>query len=369
MKRIDELLQLAIGQQATDLHLVAHKPPMFRIHGELIPSGLPACDPQELAQAIGAILSPRHKAIFDEKKELDFSYHCSKEHQFRVNVHSEKGNVAATIRITSGMVKTCEELGLPAVVKDFAKRRKGLFIVSGTAGSGKSTTMTYLIDLINNERKSKIITIEDPIEFIHESKQSLIIQREVGTDTDSFAQALKYALRQDPDVVVVGEMRDLESITMALTTAETGHLVFTTLHASDTIESLNRIIDVCPVGKQDQIRLQLAENLIGVIGQILLPRKNEAARVLATEVLIVNMAIRNLIRRGAFVEIRGQLDNDASTGTYTLETCLSRLVQEGTITKETAREYAKYPQFLRFEKDEDQDFNEKKNYGPKGNQG
>lgn len=349
MKRIDELLQLAIGQQATDLHLVANKPPIFRIHGELIPSGLPVCDAQELAHAVGAILTPRHKAIFDEKKELDFSYHCSTEHQFRVNVHSEKGNVAVTIRITSGQIKSAEELGLPPVIKDFAKRRKGLFIVSGTAGSGKSTTMTYLIDLINNERKAKVITIEDPIEFIHESKQSLIVQREVGTDTDSFAQALKYALRQDPDVVVVGEMRDLESISMALTTAETGHLVFTTLHASDTIESLNRIIDVCPTGKQEQIRLQLAENLIGVVGQILIPRKNETGRVLATEVLIVNMAIRNLIRRGSFVEIRGQLDNDVKSGTHTLETCLSRLANEGTISQDTAREYAKYPQFLRFE--------------------
>lgn len=345
---IEQLLQKAIERQASDLHLVAGQPPLVRVHGELEPLGEPAMDGGQLEELLLAMSTESHKEQFLRNKEIDFSYFCLDGYQFRVNLYFEKRNMAATIRITSTDIKEAGSLRLPSAIDSLAMRRKGMIILCGTAGSGKSTTLTWLIDKINRTRKSKVITIEDPIEFIHKSKKSLIVQREVGSDTHSFAAALKYALRQDPDVVVVGEMRDVESISMALTTAETGHLVLTTLHAPDTIETINRIIDACPTERQDQIRVQLAENLEAVIGQTLIPRKDSAERVLATEVLISNMAIKNLIRRGAFAEIRSQMESDKDLGMHTFEQSFQNLVKEGVIAEDTAREYAKRGHFLQF---------------------
>ncbi|MCA9409257.1 MAG: PilT/PilU family type 4a pilus ATPase, partial [Candidatus Omnitrophica bacterium] len=260
--KIHDLLVQATQKEASDIHLVVNKPPIFRIHGELTTSELSELSAKDLKEMLVEIMNNRQKQIFNDTKELDFAYYCMDDFQFRVNVHVEKGNIAATIRLISTKIQEAKTLGIPSAIEIMARKRKGLIILSGTAGSGKSTTLNYMINLINNERRCKIITIEDPIELVHKSNKSLIIQREVGSDTNSFAAALKFSLRQDPDVVVIGETRDLESISMALTTAETGHLVITTLHAPDAIETINRIIDVYPSGQREQICTQLAENLV-----------------------------------------------------------------------------------------------------------
>jgi twitching motility protein PilT len=339
---IKDIVLLAIKQEASDVHLFVGQPPVYRIHGELTPSSLEVLSDEMMTELISANLNERQKAIFVERKDLDFSYSFVPGYDFRINVHSGEGKMAATIRILPQQVKTREELNLPLVVDEMARKRQGLIVVSGTAGSGKSTTMTYMLDLINRERKCKIITIEDPVEFHHKPKQSYILQREVGADTFSFATALKYALRQDPDVVVVGEMRDHESISMALTTAETGHLVLTTVHAPDAIETINRIVDVYPIGHRDQIFVQLSRNLLGIIAQTLVPRKDKSGRILATEILVSTVAIQNLIRRGGLVEVRGQMDADHGSGMHSLEWVLVEMMSQGLISEKTAKEYANY---------------------------
>ena len=291
------------------------------------------------------MMTDEQRKTFLDIQDIDLSYIGVKDFNFRVNAHVEKGRPAANIRILPTAIPTAQQLGLPAIIEKLAHKRKGFIIISGSAGSGKTTTMNYMVDLINKERSFKIVMIEDPIELVHESKKSLIIQREVGTNTRSFASALKHALRQDPDVVVVGEIRDAESISMALTTAETGHLVLTTLHAPDTAESINRILDVYPPGKQSQIRTQLAENLIAIIGQVLIPLQGKEGRVLATEILIPTLSIRNIIRRGALLEIRGQMVT-GEEGMYTFEQCLTGLIREGVLTRDYAKEFSKFPTYL-----------------------
>ena len=343
------ILDAATKLNASDVHLTCDCPPAFRIVGELVPSGLPVLSGEILNKLVFGLMTTAQKQAFDAKKEIDFSLLSMQDHHFRVNVCLEKGNVAANFRITPFRIKTLEELGLPDIVNRFAMKKKGLLIVSGTAGCGKSTTMNYLIDLINRERKCKIVTVEDPIEYIHKSKKSVIIQREVGADTDSFGQALKYALRQDPDVVVVGEMRDLESMSMTLTAAETGHFVIVTVHAPDTVETISRIIDVYPAGQQEQIRVQLAENLIGVINQVLVPRKDGTGRVLAYEILVATLAIKNLIRRNAMMEARSQMDSNEDPDMMTLEACLSKLVEKDVLSFETAKAYTNNPLRLRMQ--------------------
>lgn len=343
--KVFPLLQKAIDLNATDIHLVVNKPPIFRIHGELNTSDLPIIKKEELQQIIFNMLTDAQRKTFLEKQDIDLSYLGVKGFNFRVNVYIEKGHPAVNIRILPTQIPTAEQLGLPPSIDKIARKRKGLIMICGPAGSGKTTTLNYIVDLINKERRCKIVMIEDPIETIHESKKSLVIQREVGSHTESFGSALKHALRQDPDVVVVGEIRDAESISIALTTAETGHLVITTLHAPDTSESINRILDVYPPGKQNQIRAQLAENLIGVIGQILVPLQGQEGRVLVTETLIPTISIRNIIRRGALLEIRGQMVT-GDEGMCTFEQSLSKLIAKGIITKEYAKEFAKFPNLL-----------------------
>ena len=343
--RIRDILGIAIKWQASDIHLVAGRPPIFRIQGKLKTMDAPSLEAAALQEMIYEILTTRQKHIFEDTFELDFSYLSIKDYYFRVNVHRQKGAIAATIRIMPGIMKTLAELGLPPVVAELTRRRAGLILIVGRAGTGKTTTMMHMIEQINVEREAKIVTIEDPIELIYNSKKSLIVQREVGTDTYSFTAGLKYALRQDPDVVVIGEMRDPESIAMALTTAETGHLVLATLHSPDATEAINRIIDVYPGEKQNQIRVQLAENLAAVIAQQLLPRKDADQRTLATEIMISNLAIKTLIRRNSLSEIRSQMESGRES-MYTLEQCLTRMVHEGLITREVALSHAKYPQLL-----------------------
>lgn len=344
--RIKSFLDLAIARKASDLHLVVGRPPILRVQGSLLSLDLPVLEADFLKDLIYEILIDRQKAQLRENKELDFSYHYLNEYFFRVNVHMEKGYMGATIRIMPGMTRTLEALGLPPVVAELSMRRSGLILIAGRAGMGKTTTMTHMVDYMNHNRQAKIVTVEDPIEFVHQSQKSLIIQREVGADTLSFGSGLRHALRQDPDVIVIGETRDLDSISMALTAAETGHLVLATLHAPDAIEAINRIIDVYPGDKQNQIRVQLAENLLAVISQQLLPMKDSVERVLASEILVANMAIRNLIRRNVLPEIRGQMETGRE-GMCTSEQSLSRLVARGAIDLEVARAHAKYPDYIR----------------------
>jgi twitching motility protein PilT len=339
------LLHKAIEHNATDIHLVVDHPPIYRIHGVLHTSDLPPLRTEDIRIILFNMMTEIQRHIYQENQDIDLSYIGIKDFNFRVNAHVEKGRPAANIRILPTLIPTAKQLGLPGIIEKLARKRKGFIIISGSAGSGKTTTMNYMVDQINRERAVKIVMIEDPIEYVHESKKGLIIQREVGTNTRSFATALKHALRQDPDVVVVGEIRDAESISMALTTAETGHLVLTTLHAPDTTESINRILDIYPPGKQNQIRAQMAENLIGIVGQTLIPLQDKEGRVLATELLIPSMAIRNIIRRGALLEIRGQMAT-GEEGMYTLEQCLLGLIKDGVITKDYAKEFTKFPNFL-----------------------
>jgi len=343
--KIVPLLEHAISQHATDIHLVVGRPPVLRIHGELKNTNLTPLKVEDMEYLLFDIMTEQQRMNFEQNHDIDLSYIGVKDFNFRVNIHVEKGRPAANIRILPTIIPTAEQLGLPAIVDQLARKRKGFIIISGAAGSGKTTTLNYMVDLINKERPFKIVMIEDPIEYVHESKKSLIIQREVGTNTHSFATALKHALRQDPDVVVVGEIRDAESISMALTTAETGHLVLTTLHAPDTVESINRILDVYPPGKQNQIRTQLAESLTGIIGQTLIPLPGKEGRILATEILIPTVSIRNIIRRGALLEVRGQMVA-GDDGMYTIEQCLSGFIKKGIITKEYAKEFTKFPNFL-----------------------
>ncbi len=342
IEKIESILAQAIEREASDVHLIAHQPPIFRIHGDLSATDNPPFTPEQLQNLLFTMIGDEQRKQFLEAKELDFSYAYKDEYQLRINIHYSDGNVAAAIRITPGKIKSYQELNLHPIVEKLANTKKGIIILSGTAGSGKSTTMNCIIDMINQTRKCKIVTIEDPIEYHHKSNKSFFIQREVGHDTQSFTNALKYALRQDPDVVSIGEIRDLESMRIALTTAETGHLVITTVHASDAVGTLNRIVTVFPMGHRDEILAQLSSNIVAVIYQILLPRKDGKGRVLATEVMLGTMAVRNLIRRNDFKEIRGLLDADETEGMYSLEVCLSKLYKDGLISYETAKEYANH---------------------------
>jgi twitching motility protein PilT len=294
------------------------------------------------------MLNDAQKETLYKHKELDFSYRSQKNFQFRVNVCFSEGHLAANIRIMAAKISTLDELALPPVVNELCMKRKGLIIISGTAGSGKTTTLTYMLNVINTKRKSKIITIEDPIEYYHQSQNSVVMQREVGTDTNSFGDALKYALRQDLDVLVIGEMRDLDSISMALTAAETGHLVLTTVHASDAVETINRIIDVFPMDRRQQINAQLAGNLLAVISQCLVPLKSGDGRALATEIMCSNIPIQNLINRGALNEVRGQLDSDPNGKSHSMERSLAEMIRKNFITKQAAQQFTKHMHALEY---------------------
>ncbi len=332
-----ELLKATIDKGASDLHITVGVPPMLRIDGELrCVEGAAVLRPDDTRSVIYSILSGEQKAKFEEHFELDFSLGVQNLSRFRINVHMQRGTVAASIRTIPKNIPKIDDLGLPAIAKELAKRPRGLVLVTGPTGSGKSTTLASMIDLINSERSCHIITIEDPIEYLHQHKTSVIEQREVGADTSSFTSALKYVLRQDPDVILIGEMRDLETIAAAITAAETGHLVFATLHTTDAAQTVDRIIDVFPSYQQQQIRMQLASTLEGVLAQQLLPKASGKGRVCAMEVLIGTPAVQNLIREEKTQQLYATMEASNRVGMQTLDRALATLYKRGLINYEMA---------------------------------
>lgn len=331
-----EFLKASIKQGASDLHLTENSPPILRVDGKLIFIDHKPLTKDDLKKGIYGVISDEQKEKFERDRELDFSLALDGLERFRVNVHIQRGCVEAAFRRIPLYVPSIEDLALPPVVMDFARRPDGLVLVTGPTGSGKTTTLAAMIDLINRERACMMISIEDPIEYVHKNKKAVIKQREVYSDTHSFAEALKRCLRQDPDVIIVGEMRDLETISTALTAAETGHLVLATLHTPDAAQTIERIIDVFPAHQQQQVRLQLSASLQGVICQRLLPRAEGEGRVLATEVLVATPAVRNLIREKAVEQIPTSIQTGVQYGMHTLDSSLKNLFEQGVITYEDA---------------------------------
>ncbi|MDP1710836.1 MAG: type IV pilus twitching motility protein PilT [Candidatus Nanopelagicaceae bacterium] len=334
-------LQEVVNQRASDLHLTVGAPPMYRIDGGLKSTGNSlSWSAEKIRAAVMSLLSESQRTTFENDLELDFAYTISSEARFRVNIYQQRGSIGGAFRIIPTELKQLQELGVPESVGNFAQLPRGLILVTGPTGSGKSTTLAALIDLVNSTRADHIVTVEDPIEFLHSHKSSIVNQREVGTDTHSFAAALKHVLRQDPDVILIGELRDLETISVALTAAETGHLVFATLHTQDAPQTIDRIIDVFPPHQQGQVRTQLAATLQGVICQTLVKRADGLGRAVATEVLIMTPAIANLIREGKTYQIISMMQSGRSQGMHTMDQSLAELVYAGTITVDAALEKA-----------------------------
>ncbi|MFZ5625791.1 MAG: type IV pilus twitching motility protein PilT [Bacillota bacterium] len=343
-----ELLQLAVELGASDVHISVDIPPVFRINGKLAAIGERRLSREDTLRLVKEVMTEEQFTRFKESGELDFSYSVPGFGRFRVNTYFQRGSAGMAVRAIPFQIPSLEQLGLPSVVKELAMRERGLVIVTGPTGSGKSTTLASMIDLINNTRDCHIMTLEDPIEYLHRHKKSIVNQREVGFDTKSFANGLRAALRQDPDVILVGEMRDLETISTAVTAAETGHLVLATLHTSDAPGTIDRIIDVFPPYQQQQIRIQLAATLQGVIAQQLVPTADGRGRVAAVEVLIVNSAVRNLIREQKTHQIYSIMQTNARLGMQTMDFSLRELYYQGKITLEEAIKRALDPDnFLR----------------------
>ncbi len=338
--RIEILLEEVVKRRASDLHLQVGLPPMIRVDGSLAPiAGYNPLDEQQVETLVFSILAEDQRQILTKDKEFDFSFAFGSLGRFRVNAFHERGNLAAALRLIPTEIKSVTELGLPNVLLSFADYPRGLVLVTGPTGSGKSTTLAALVDKINTERAQHIITIEDPIEFTHKSKRSVVVQREVHYDTYSFNAALRSSLRQDPDVVLIGEMRDLETISAAITIAETGHLVFATLHTNSASQSIDRMIDIFPPHQQPQIRTQLANMLMAVCSQRLVPTIG-GGRVVATEIMITNPAVRNVIREGKSHQLDAIIQTSSDQGMQTMDRTLANLVQSGTITYDHGREFA-----------------------------
>ena len=332
---IDSLLHILWGEGGTDLLLTAGSPPLIRVDGALCPVGGQVLTEGSVDELVTAVLGEALTARFRQQRQVDFAFSWANKARLRGNAFMQRGTTALALRAIPFAIPSFEELGLPPVICEWAGLPRGFILVTGPTGSGKSTTLASIIDYINTHRSLHILTIEDPIEYLHQHKRSAVNQREVGTDTDSFADALRSALREDPDVVLVGEMRDPESISAALTIAETGHLVFASLHTNDTAQTLDRIVDVFPSEQQPQVRLQLAHTLIGIINQQLVPQIGRG-RVAAFEVLVGTAAIRNLIREGKTRQIRNMVATGQRDGMQTLETCLNTLIAVGRVSYEEA---------------------------------
>lgn len=336
---LDAALRAMIEVGGSDLHLTSGAQPMIRLDGGLRPlDGFPVMYADALQRTLYAVLSQKQREAFEDNLELDFAYAVRGVSRFRVNLYKQRDSIGAAFRMIPYEIKPLEALGIPPVVGNFAGLPRGLVLVTGPTGSGKSTTLAAIIDLANRTRNDHIMTVEDPIEFLHRHKKSLINQREVGSDTHSFANALKHVLRQDPDIILVGEMRDLETISVALTAAETGHLVFATLHTQDAAQTIDRIIDVFPAHQQEQVRTQLAAALQGVVCQTLCKKASGKGRAVATEVLLATPAVRNLIREGKTHQIYSAMQAGAQQGMHTMDQHLGDLVRSGRITYETGVE-------------------------------
>lgn len=345
---LDNMLAFAAKTGASDVHLTTDQPPLMRLDGDLVPM-MGFGDPLSavwVESAALSLMSPSQRDEFHANGEVDLSHSVSGIGRFRVNVFRQLGEIAAALRLIPDRVYSLEELGAPTIAHDLALKPRGLVLLTGPTGSGKSTTLTAMVDIINNTLPAHVITIEDPIEFQHESKKSLIHQREIGSDTASFAEALRRVLRQDPDVILIGELRDPESIRAALSAAETGHLVLSTLHTQGAAKSVNRIVDTFPADQQGQIRSQLGDTLQGIISQTLLPIAQTEGRIIATEVLVNTPAVANLIREGEVAQLYSMMQAGAGVGMHTLDQDLKRLVAEGTVAQHVARAFAVDPKFL-----------------------
>jgi len=342
----DVLLQV-MDRNASDLHLTAGSPPMIRHHGKLHALDYPVLTPQMTREVIYSILTNDQRQRLETDWQIDFAYSIPGKARFRVNSYFQRASLSAAFRLIPSEMPKLRDLALPPVLQEFAKKPRGFVLVTGPTGSGKSTTLAAMIDMINDERREHILTIEDPIEFLHKHKKCIVNQRELGADAQTFALGLKAALRQDPDVILVGEMRDLETISTALTAAETGHLVFATLHTQDAAQTVDRIVDVFPPDQQQQVRVQLSVSLQGIVTQQLLPTADGKGRTVATEVLVPTPAVRNLIREGKTHQIYSALQTGAQFGMQTMDSSLAQLVREQKITRELAEARSSTPEELR----------------------
>jgi twitching motility protein PilT len=342
---ITELLTFAVKEGASDCHLSSGEPPMLRIHGDIKRIEHPPLSRDEVHTMAFDVMNDAQRRIFQEKLDIDFSFELGEVARFRVNVFLTRRGEAAVFRVIPSQIVTLDELGMPPVLKELCKRERGLVLVTGPTGCGKSTTLAAMVHHINETEEVTIITIEDPIEFVHPSKRALVNQREVGMHTHSFANALRGALREDPDVILVGEMRDLETIALALTAAETGQLVFATLHTSSAPKTVDRVIDAFPSDQQNQVRTMLSESLLAVITQTLCKRKT-GGRVAALEILVAVPAVRNLIREGKIHQLPSVMQTGQRQGMQTLDMALQDLVAKGMITKEEAQSKAANPQLF-----------------------
>lgn len=334
--KITDLFELVQKKKASDLLLSAGAPPILRINGQLFKQRTDPLTPEKTREIVYNLITPEQREAFEENMELDFSLSIGEHNRFRVNVYMQKDAITAALRPIPEKIPSLENLGLPVQISQLATAKQGLVLMTGPTGSGKTTTQAALIDLINTERACHVITVEDPIEYVHQHRRSIVDQREVGADTKSFGAALKYVLRQDPDVILIGEMRDLETIQAALTAAETGHLVFATLHTNDAIQSVDRMIDVFPATQQQQIRFQLSLTLLAIISQRLLPLKTGEGRILACEILRNNTAIANLIRENKTHQIYSVVETSGKSGMLTMDRSVKELYAKGLISYEDA---------------------------------
>ncbi|MBF0499125.1 MAG: type IV pilus twitching motility protein PilT [Candidatus Riflebacteria bacterium] len=343
---LNDLLNLVIENGASDLHITVGTPPVIRVDGELIQTDLDVLTPMDTRSLIYNMLTAEQQKEFEEKLELDLSYSVHGFGRFRVNVYKQRGCIGSAFRVIPTKIPSLEELRLPPKMREFTKWNKGLVLVTGPTGSGKSTSLAALINIINEEQRCHIVTVEDPIEYLHYHKRSVVNQRELHIDTLSFGEALRHILRQDPDVILVGEMRDLETVSAALTMAETGHLVFGTLHTTDAAQTINRVIDIFPPHQQSQIRSQLSFSLRAVVAQQLLPMATGKGRVVANEVLIGNPAVANCIREQKISGLYTVMQTSQSDGMLTFEQCLRDLYLRGDITLEEAVMHTVHPKEL-----------------------